>query len=105
MSTLFSPAFPWDEIRDLRSKTILLSIMAASMCCCLANTFPEVCAAFGNEMLPLFGEYWKTRWRFVNFSHLTLRVSQPFLESFDKVVVGNVAELVELLTLIHRYIG
>ena len=78
--------------------------MAASVCYCLAIISPEICAAFGNEMLPLFGEYQKTRWRFVNFSHLTHRVTQTFLESFDLVVVGNFAELVKSLTLIHHYI-
>ena len=41
LRTLFSSAFSWDETRDLMSKTILVSIMAASMCCCLANIFPE----------------------------------------------------------------
>ena len=41
----------------------------------------------------------------MNFSHLTLRVSQPYLESFALVVVGNIAKLVEISTLIHRYTG
>ena len=74
------------------------------MCFSLAITTREVCVAFGNEMFPMFGEYWKTRWRVVNFTCMTLRVSQPFLESMNVVVVETDTELVEISTLIHPYI-
>ena len=41
----------------------------------------------------------------LNFSHLTLIGSQPYLEFLALVVVGDIAEQVGISALIHRYIG
>ena len=53
--------FPETNFRDWKSKTILLSSMAANVCWNLAIATREICAAFGSEMGGIVWEYLESK--------------------------------------------
>ena len=67
MDFLCRQLFPETNFRDWKSKTILLSSMAANVCWNLAIASREICAAFESEMVGIVWEYWENNMVVSNF--------------------------------------